>query len=70
MNELQAIQLAIGTLRSNAYLAESQARDWRTYGDKLQFNKRESRQAAEYADRLYEAANVLEALHARMQGDV
>jgi hypothetical protein len=70
MTDLQALQFAIETMRRQAYLAEPEARDWRKYGDTLLFNKLESRQAAEYADRLIEAANVLEALKTRMQGDV
>jgi hypothetical protein len=67
MTDLDALQLAIDTLRSNAYLAEPMAKDWRAYGDALQFNRTESRLAAEYADRLYDAANTLEALKARLE---
>lgn len=59
MTEEQALQVAIDELHKRAYLAEFAARDWRTYGDKLQFNKAESRYAAEYCDRLYEAIAVL-----------
>jgi hypothetical protein len=69
MNELAALQLAIDTMRRQAYLAEPEAHDWRKYGAALVFNKTESKLAAEYADRLTEAANVLEALKTRMQGD-
>lgn len=67
MTEREALVLAATTLRQQAYLAEPMARDWRTHGDALQFNKLESRQAAEYADRLTEAANIIEALLSRPQ---
>jgi len=66
MTDHEALQLAIDTMRTEAYLAEPQARDWRTYGAALQFERTESRMAAERADRLTEAAAVLEALQARL----
>jgi hypothetical protein len=62
MSEAQALQLAINTMRTQAYLAETEARDWRKYGEALQFNRTESRTAAEYADRLIEAAAVLQTI--------
>jgi hypothetical protein len=67
MTEREALVLAAATMRTQAYLAEPEARDWRKYGDTLKFNKLESKQAAEYADRLTEAANIIEALLSRTQ---
>ncbi len=67
MNEREALVLAAATLRQQAYLAEPMARDWRTHGDALVFNKLESRQAAEYADRLTEAASIIETLLSRKE---
>jgi hypothetical protein len=66
MSELEAIQLAIAVLRTEASLAEPQARDWREYGSALQSNRNESRLSAKYADQLTEAVTVLEALKARL----
>jgi hypothetical protein len=67
VTEREALVLAAATMRQQAYLAEPMARDWRTHGEALQFNKQESRQAAEYADRLTEAANIIDALLSRTQ---
>lgn len=65
MTEEQALQAAIDELHKHAYLAGFAARDWRTYGDKLQRNKLESRYAAEYCDRMHEAIAVLREILAR-----
>jgi hypothetical protein len=66
MTDLEALQLAIETMRTEAYLAEPMARDWRNYGSGLLFNQTESRMAAERADRLNEAARILETLKFRL----
>src|SRR6266545_921438 len=43
-------------------LTSSKARGWQTYGDALQFNKAESRHAAETITRYEQAIKVLEAM--------
>jgi hypothetical protein len=69
MNEVQALQLAIDTMSTEAYLAEPMARDWRKYGDALQFQQTESRMAAERADRLTAAAAVLQTMLDKLTKD-
>jgi hypothetical protein len=62
MSEVEALQIAIETMQTEAYLAEPMARDWRKYGRGLLFQQAESRMAAERADRLTKAATVLQTM--------
>ncbi len=67
MTEIEALQIAIDALLSAAERNEIVARDWRKYGDALQFGRAESRRAAETADSMREAAAVLQSLKTRLQ---
>lgn len=67
MKTREALETAIQAMKTSIVLAEPQARDWRIYGQALQFNKNESRHAAEYCDRLAEAIVALERLLAEVE---
>jgi len=70
MSEAEALQIAIETLHTEAYLAEPMARDWRKYGKGLLFNQTESSMAGERADRITEAAAVLQTMLKQITKDI
>jgi hypothetical protein len=67
VSEIEALQVAIDAMSAEVCLCEPMARDWRKYGAALQFGLLEGRLAAERADRLHLAADVLRAFLARIQ---
>jgi hypothetical protein len=60
MSEQEALTLAIAALQLDNSRLAAIARDWLQYGDALQFNKAESKQAAETIERNKQAIKVLE----------
>jgi hypothetical protein len=62
MTDHEALEVAIEALDRECIRLASTARDWQTYGDKLQFNRAESRRAAETITRYEQAIKVLEAM--------
>jgi hypothetical protein len=62
VTEHEALEIAIEALDRECLRLAPSARDWQTYGDILQFNKAESRRAAETITRYERVIKVLEAM--------